>query len=143
MLDNHKIKHSINYAKLRSLEDMDEEAKIALPIFKGVPSGSPQRYSGSSQNAFNDQTHITNVKNVASLPIIHNNVPVNANHIASVKNVDKKPIVLGRNGSFDGIKSPKDRRQFVSPNGAVATGNDKNANKPYFNKQVMYKCKLS
>ena len=146
LLENHKIRHNFNYKKIKSIEAIDEEFKIALPIYKSANSGSVPKFGNVIQPFPNENLLTVNTTSNAALPIIHRAQPNGGNPFFRGKNAQKKVLAV-RNSSNDSMESQKPplmkplnraRSNILKP---LQLENENG--KHYFNKQVMYKCNIN
>lgn len=158
LLDNNKIKHAINYNNIKTIQDIDQEARMALPLYKGTVSSSPKKF-GSPGRSKQSEYPSPPGGNTGALPIIHRSLPLNVGKTLQRKAT--QPTRNDLNSSIDSGSYPVNRNNNVrggsnkpqlSPHtGKAGNGNgNRNGNgngnddgKYYFNKQVMYKCKHS
>lgn len=128
LLEGNKIKSNISYKKIKSVYEIEEEAKLAMSIQKAA--GLPNKYSNPGRNGPQPNSN--------SIPIIAKALPVNANNLLGKKLRAKVSVRTRRpiNNSFDKGSFPTERNRAKS-NASIPIANDNY----YFNKDVMYKCK--
>ncbi len=134
LLENNKIKNAVNYSKIKSIQDIEDEVRIALPQYKGTTSPSLKKNNSPGRIRQGDDG--------SSLPAIARSQPINTKNQASNRNSPKKGHARGGlNKSIDSGSYATNNKTRLASNLAQASGNAP-LNKYYFNKEAMYRCKI-
>ena len=132
LLENNKIKANINYNKIKSISDIEEVAKLTVPIHKGATL-PPKQFSTAGRIRPNDFSQ----GNTHSLPQINKSLPSHISNLlvgkarSKVNGKMRSSLNDSNEGSLSRINRSGSNLQSSSPSGNY-----------YFNKQAMYKCKL-
>ena len=93
LLENNKIKNTVNYSKIKSILDIDDEVRMALPQYKGIAQGSPIKLGNQARAKHNEDS-------LGSLPAIVRSQSINNKALAESKS-PKKIQMRGLNKSID------------------------------------------
>lgn len=139
LLENNKIKNTVNYSKIKSIEDIKDEVQLALPQYRGIASQSPKRYNSPAKVKQSDDGS-GNLPSIVRSQSIHTKTLPDKNSPSPKRGHVRGGLNRSIDAGGGGGSYAVNHKNRLALNIAQTPGNLL-SNKYYFNKEAMYRCK--